>query len=133
MVLDHTADIKLKVVGTGLEELFLQALEGLAHLLYHNYNVSGVSQTKVPIRVSSIDVNSLLVDFLSEVLYQSDIHQSVFFRAKIKKFTNCELEAELSGRPIHQFDRHIKAVTYQDVRILKDPEGLWQTEIIFDV
>jgi len=133
VVLDHTADVKIKVVAENLETLFLKAQEGLAYLLYRNYEVSSIAQRTIPIKVSSVDVNSLLVDFLSEILYQSEIHRLVFFKTRMKRFTNSSLEAELSGRQIHEFDRIIKAVTYNGVRILRGSDGLWQTEIIFDV
>lgn len=133
MVVNHTADVKIKVTAGTLEDLFEQALQGLAYLLYRNYLSATVAQVTVPVKVSSIDINSLLVDFLSEVLYQSETHQAVFFRFKLKKFSNSELEAELLGRPVSKFDRNIKAVTYHGVSILRNPEGLWETEVIFDV
>lgn len=132
VVLDHTPDVKIKVVGETLEDLFLKAGEGLAHLLYRNYASSSIAQSIISIKVSSVDVNSLLVDFLSEILYQSEIHKLVFFKIKMKHFTNSNLQANLSGRQVHEFDRNIKFVTYHGVRILRGSDGLWQTEVIFD-
>lgn len=133
VVLDHTADPKIRVVGETLSDLFSQALEGTASLLYRDYAARGESSVAVAVKVSSIDVNSLLVDFLSEALYQSDLHQSIFPAVKMRRFTNSELEADLLGKNIARFDRNIKAVTYHGVRILRNPDGLWQTDIIFDI
>ncbi len=132
IVLEHTADLKIRVVGETLSDLFSQALEGMASILYYDYAARGVSPISIAVKISSIDVNSLLVEFLSEALYQSELHQSVFPDVKMKRFTNSELEAELLGKNIIRFDRNIKAVTYQGVRIMRNPDGLWQTDIIFD-
>lgn len=131
LVLDQTDELTIKVVGETLKDLFVQALLGLAHTLHHNYEASGVTQTSVTIKISSIDVNSLMVDFLSEVLYQSELHQAVFFKIKFKRFTNSELEADLFGRPATGFEHTIKAVAYHGVRILRNADGLWQTAISF--
>lgn len=133
LVLDHTADVKIRVVGETLSDLFAQALEGLASLLYRDYASRGASPVSAAVKVSSIDVNSLLVDFLSEALYQSDLHHSVFPAVRMIRFTNSELEADLLGKNIARFDRDIKAVTYHGVRIMRNPDGLWQTDVIFDI
>ncbi len=132
-ILNKTGDIKIKIVGKTLDNLFLQALEGLAQSIYRNYKTSQMERITIPIKVSSIDINSLLVDFLSEVLYKSEINKAVFFKAKIKKFTNSEIEAELIGREVHKFDRKIKTVSYKEVSILRGEGNLWQTEITFDI
>src|SRR3989344_7068237 len=132
VVINHAADLKIKVTAETLEELFLKALEGMAYLMYRNFEVPVAAQITVPVKVSSLDINSLLTDFLSEVLYQSEAKRAVFFKAKLKRFSNSELEAELAGRAVNKFDRNIKAVTYHNVRILRNPEGLWETEVIFN-
>lgn len=133
IVVDQAAEVKLRLTGETLEDLFLEALEGLAYLLYEQYQAAAIIQITIPIKVSSLDINSLLVDFLSEVLYQSEIHQAVFFKARLKRFTNSKIEADLLGQQTHQFNRNIKAVTYHGVRILRNEDSLWQTEIIFDI
>jgi SHS2 domain-containing protein len=132
-ILNKTGDIKIKIVSKTLDNLFLRALEGLARSIYRNYKTSKIDQIIIPIKVSSIDINSLLVDFLSEVLYKSEINKAVFPKAKIKKFTNSEIEAELIGEEVHKFDRKIKSVSYKEVSILRGEGGLWQTEITFDI
>lgn len=133
LILDKTGSIKIKIVSKTLDNLFLQAFESLAQFIYRNYKASQINQIVVPIKVSSIDINSLLVDFLSEVLYKSEINKAVFFKAKIKKFTNSEIEAELIGKKVNKFDRKIKAVSYKGVSILRGEGDLWQTEITFDI
>lgn len=131
IVLGEDEDLKLRVIAKTLEDLFIQALQGLAHLLYHNYQGNSIATIKIPIKVSSINVNSLLVDFLSETLYQSEMTRSVFFEVKMRRFTNSKIEAELFGRKINQFERNIKVISYHGVSVLRNSEGFWQAEIVF--
>ena len=125
--------LKLRVFGKTLEDLFISSFKGLTHLLYQDYKSAKVASVSIIIKISSVDVNSLLVDFLSEVLYQSELETVIFFNIKIKKFSNLSLVAELSGRRVSKFDRKIKMVNYRDVSVLKGPEDFWQAEIIFDI
>ena len=79
----HTADIEIRVYGSTKNELFSNALIGMFQVI--GTKASGcVMQdgrlvcAQLPqmreIDVSSFDLDSLLVDFLSEALYLSDIH-----------------------------------------------------------
>ncbi|MEK7193815.1 MAG: archease, partial [Patescibacteria group bacterium] len=96
------------------------------------------------LRIESTDINSLLVDFLSEILAKSQINKKVYKADFVKiRPESAEglhyLEAELIGFPIERFDEDIKAVTYQDVNIklktknLKLKTKVWQTDLVFDI
>ena len=82
-ILNMTWDIKIKIVGKTLDNLFLQALEGLAQSVYRNYKANQTDQITLSIKVSSIDINSLLVDFLSEVLYKSEINKGEVIKSEM--------------------------------------------------
>lgn len=78
--------------------------------------------------MQSLDINSLLVDFLSEVLYQSQINKAVYHDVNFLKFSDpstgsrqAELEAEILGDKVKSFDEDIKAVTYHELEIKKKP------------
>lgn len=75
----------------------------------------------------------LLIDFLSEVLTQSHISRAVFTNLKIKKLKNTEMHAEIYGYKTDGFDEDIKAVTYHEAQIRKNPEGNLETVIVFDI
>lgn len=131
-ILPHTADVRLKVIGKTKEELFKNALAGMAKILKKTAKEKKPIKTKI--NIQSPDINSLLVDFLSEVLYQSQINHVIYGGAKFSKFSDNELEAEIFGFKIDEFDEDIKAVTYHELNIKKSPANdFFETIVIFDI
>lgn len=87
------------------------------------------------VKVKSIDINSLLVDFLSEILAKSQIDKRVYkvksLKLKVSK-EGVNLRAEIVGFPIKRFEEDIKAVTYEDLNIKKIAH-VYQTDLVFDI
>jgi SHS2 domain-containing protein len=132
-ILPHTADVRLKVFGKTKEELFKNAVSGMAQILKKTPPKADQPLAE-KISVKSPDINSLLVDFLSEVLYQSQVNHAVYRDVKFSKFAETELVAEISGFKVDEFDEEIKAVTYHELEIKKSPAGgIFETIIVFDV
>jgi len=130
-ILEHKGDFKIRVLGKTKQELFLNALLGMEAGLRPE-----IRSTKSEIRnikVTSLDINALLVDFLSEVLYSVQINKEIYNEIKFTKFTDTELAAELSGQKVESFGEDIKAVTYHGLEILRNKDGLWQVEVLFDI
>jgi len=137
-ILPHTADIRMKVWGNTLKELFRNAVRGVAWFLRPDFEELAKSKEKSSIRhtikVEAVDLNSLLIEFLSEVIAQSDIYNSVFLDAAFKKFGENFLEGRLTGLKVDGFEKDIKAVSYHEVDIKKNPErGTYETMLVFDV
>ena len=130
-ILEHKGDFKIRDLGKTKQELFLNALLGMEAGLRPE-----IRSTKSEIRnikVTSLDINALLVDFLSEVLYSVQINKEIYNEIKFTKFTDTELAAELSGQKVESFGEDIKAVTYHGLEILRNKDGLWQVEVLFDI
>ena len=131
-ILEHKADLKIKVFGKTKEKLFENAMIGM--LKAGKYQKKLKAQiSKVKVKIKSIDLLSLLVDFLSEILYLVETKKLVFEKAKFKKFTEKEIEAELIGKPLKRMGVHIKGVTYHDLDIHQEKDGTWQATILFDI
>ena len=146
-ILEHTADLRIRVFGRTLEELFGNALAGMMGYLKKisksQFPIS--KQIKRVIKISSPDWNALLVDFLSEALTLADINQEVYRQAEFvnfprpvadavqKKEAELFLEARLWGEKIGRFDKDIKAVTYHRLDIRRNKDGFWEATIVFDV
>ncbi|MEW5907737.1 MAG: archease [Patescibacteria group bacterium] len=133
-ILPHTADIRLKVSGKNLQDLFEQAVLGMAQILkqdisksYFKYQIS-----KIKIKVKADNETILLIDFLSEVLTASYEEKTVFYKVNFLKITENELDAEIFGGKIDSFDEDIKAVTYHEAKIKKINSG-YETIIVFDI
>ncbi len=133
-VLSHTADLRLEVYGETLEELFKNAAEALADIL--STKDAGVGDGGLEkVKVESLNKNTLLVDFLNEILAKSHINKKIYKISNIKiQISNGKniAETELIGCPVEGFDEDIKAATYHEVDI-KQKDGIWQTKLILDI
>ena len=126
--LAHTADVALRVWGNSPSEFFRQAVLGM-------YFVIGIQlATEKPItkiiRLADIDLESLLVSFLNELLFL--IEKGFAFDQMDIQITDITLEATLSGSKIGGQQKEIKAVTYNDLTI-KTKGDILQAIIVFDI
>jgi SHS2 domain-containing protein len=128
-ILDHPADIKVQAFSKTKEELFLNALKGMAEILKP---VPDSESVRRDIKVESIDLDNLLVDFLSEVLYLSQVNKEVYKNIKFISFNDKKLEGELIGDKIRSLGEEIKAVTYHGLEI-SQKNGLYQATVLFDI
>lgn len=131
-ILSHTADVRLKAEGSTLEDLFCAGLEGMAEILKARITKQE-SRIRKNIKIQSLDKTTLLIDFLSEVLAQSQIEKAVFTEAKFSTLFDRELEAEISGVHVEGFEEDIKAVTYHGAEIVKNERGNYEATILFDI
>ena len=127
--IEHTADWELKVWALELSNLFEQAALGM-------YALAGMVLQSKPrlsrsIEMQNVDSESLLVDFLSELLYFSEVEEIGFDSFAIR-INGCVLNATLHGAPIDTISREIKAVTYHNLAVNEGASGL-EVSIVFDV
>jgi len=128
---EHTADKALRIFGSNLTELLLSAAEGMTHLMAAD--VSGIStEIEKSIELDAIDAESLLVEWLSELAYWAESEMLVFKKFRIQKVTATHLQVKIFGGKTHTLEKHIKAVTYHNLKIIKTSQGLEAT-IVFDV
>lgn len=131
-ILEHKADIKLKITADNLNDLFEGALKGMADILVLKEDLTEEKVEK-NIKVSSLDFSSLLIDFLSEILTFSDIEDCVFNEVKINDLKNNKIEAKISGFKFKKLKEEIKAVTYHQSRVEQNKDGQWEAVVLFDI
>ncbi len=141
-VLEHATDAKLKIFGSSPEELFKNAVYAMSHIQKPEIaEQSTVGKLIVRIRgrqvsedfsIESMDYNTLLVDFLSEVLSRSDAHNVVFFDVRFKEFSELKVEGRVYGVKVDDFSKNIKAVTYHEVDVKEIEPGKWESQLVFD-
>lgn len=143
-VVEHTADIGIKVYGKDLVQLYENAAYGMFSLLTDLKKVK--PDKKLKISVQGSDIESLLINWLNELIYLQVIKKMVFLKFNINKYEKSDsrtpaqkglsLSAEVSGEKINPLDPplyfEIKAATYHQLEIKKTPSG-YETQIIFDV
>ena len=126
--LPHQAEAELLVYGRSLPELFSHAAQGM----YHIMGINGEDHLKVKedIVLQADDTESLLVSFLTELLFMVEKGQKVtIFELNIEKGG---LNAKVNQSPILGMAREIKAVTFNEMKILY-VDGVYQTRIVFDL
>jgi SHS2 domain-containing protein len=129
--IEHTADRALRVFGINLLELFNSAAQGMMGLIVAD--VSNVPlEVEKPIDLTAIDAESLLVEWLSELAYWAETEMLVFSKFRIHNVTATHLQASILGGKVSELKRHIKAVTYHNLKIIRTSRGLEAT-IVFDV
>jgi SHS2 domain-containing protein len=128
---EHTADRALRIFGSNFQELLISAAQGMIGLM-----VADVS--KVPpevekfIELEAIDAESLLVEWLSELTYWAETEMLVFYEFRIQNLSATHLQGSILGGKVPELEKHIKAVTYHNLKIIKTLQGLEAT-IVFDV
>ncbi|MBI4319422.1 MAG: archease [Chloroflexi bacterium] len=134
-IIAHTADVRVKVAASSLEELFTVSLEGMNQILKRNFckRKNGLPSTIHQIEISSADTTALLIDFLSEALTLSHIHGAIFCQVEFAELAAHSLTANLLGTQVKSFDEDIKAVSYHEAEIERNSRGNLQTNLVFDI
>jgi SHS2 domain-containing protein len=129
--IEHTADRALKIYGRNFEELLRNAAFGLNSLMGVNEETGATTQIK-SIILDAEDAEGLLVEWLSELAYWAESEMLVFTKFDLKKVSPTHVKAAVAGRQVSKLERHIKAVTYHKLEIVKTDTGLAAT-VVFDV
>ena len=127
---EHTADACIRAFGRDLPELFANAAHGMFDLLADMEKLHPTIEREVSLEAS--DLESLLVDWLGELLYLREAHGEVYKEFEITTLSSTELKAVAKGGKGFVPRMDIKAVTYHDLKIEKIEEGYVAT-IVFDV
>jgi SHS2 domain-containing protein len=130
--ISHTADVKIRVHAPTLEALFSETFKALMQVMYGTDRSGGIIKE---IRIESSDIESLLADFLSEVLFVSEVESLVFSDGDIR-IDGLSLTAELTGElfdPVrHSGGSEVKGISYSGLAITHGAKG-YKLDIIFDV
>ncbi len=128
--LEHTADLALRIYGRDLRELFANAAYAMFSQLAEVARIGQAIERTV--RVQGTDCESLLVNWLNELLYLHETEGELYSAFRIDELSSECLEATVHGAPFDEVYTIIKAATYHDLRISKTREGFAVT-IVFDV
>ena len=132
--LEHVGDIRIKVFGDTIEDLFVNAGFALFDIM-----ISGDSKNKEfaeTVDVRGIDREELIVNWLTELNYFFLTESKIFNTFEIERLTDTELKATVLGEKFNphcnEIKNEIKAVTFHDLEIVKK-KNRWETKIVFDI
>ena len=132
--LPHTGDLGMIAYGHDVPELFAHAAWAMFDLISDATTIR--PQHTVSVEVEGLDLEDLLVRWLSELLYLYDTQRLLYSTANITSLEPTRLLATLQGEPLdparHPIDTEIKAVTYHQIAV-EQVGGRWQARVIFDI
>ncbi len=128
--LEHTADWALRVRGRDLAELLVNAAKGMLELA--GVRTSATAGPERKLELTSLDRESLLVDWLHELLLALELRQVAFKNIQLEIKGDRGLTATFQEVPLTSIAKPIKAVTYHELVIEQGPRGLFTT-VVFDV
>ena len=132
--LSHTADIRMKIQGSDLIELFQAGIIGMGNILKDGFcDKKAPATIKLKIELIAADSTCLLIDFLSEILSSSYVEKAIFCEVDFLRLTPGKMKAEIHGVRVENFDEEIKAVTYHEADVHCNEKGYWETVVIFDI
>ena len=132
-ILDHTADIGIIAYGVDLKQTFANAATGLFSLITDLDKV--VEVTYRDIELTAPDMESLLVDWLNELVYIFDVENMLFKRFDVSQLDQNWLKARVYGEKVdaarHEIKLGVKAATYHMLQIVSN--NGYQARVIFDI
>ncbi len=129
-ILGHTADLRIWVRANTPEELFRYALKGMAKILSPKAKGQDIRRN---FSISSLDLSSLLIDFLNEAIYLANVNKEVYTNVEFSFFEDTHCVGEFIGTKVKEFDEDIKAATYHEAKIEQSKDGFFEVTIIFDI
>jgi SHS2 domain-containing protein len=132
--LSHTADLGMIAYGRNLPELFTHAAWAMFDLMSDATTIR--PRQTITVEVEGIDLEDLMVRWLSELLYHYDTERFLCCAATFTVLEATRLTATVQGELLepsrHPIDTEIKAVTYHQIAV-EQVDGRWQTRVIFDL
>ncbi len=130
---DHTADVGLVAHGSDLKEAYANAAYGMFSLIADLEEVQQDIQRDIDIQ--ALDLESLVVDWLNELLYIFDVEHILFSRFEIIALDKNQLRAKAYGEKIdtsrHRLKTEVKAATYHSLKVEK--ENGFKIQVILDI
>ncbi|HEU4758345.1 MAG TPA: archease [Dehalococcoidia bacterium] len=132
--MEHTADAGIVVHAADLPELFANAALGMFALMAELADVREGEEREIA--VEARDRETLLVRWLTELLYYLDAEEMLFKRFEVQELSETALRARAFGERIdparHRLHFGVKAVTRHLLRI--EPEdGGYRATVLFDI
>ncbi|MDD3087103.1 MAG: archease [Candidatus Omnitrophica bacterium] len=133
-IIDHTADIGLKIIGSDLKELFENSGLSLFQISSRKQFTKDKKHISVVIKQKSENIEELFINWLNELLSLSAARELIFHHIKVNKINETGLEAICQGSSINNYkvNIEIKAATYHNLSIKNNEKG-WEARVILDV
>ncbi|MBN1314285.1 MAG: archease, partial [Anaerolineales bacterium] len=127
--IEHTADYALKIFGSDIPELFIEAAKGMNSLTGAIFKPPTINRE---IKLDATDLESLLVAWLEELAFFMEVDNKIACDFVQIKVSDTRLNAKIMTCNIEGINKLVKAVTFYDMAI-RQVHGGYETIIVFDV
>jgi SHS2 domain-containing protein len=130
------ADCAIDVEGADVADLFETAARALAEVMVDPATVTMAARRSITLEAPELDL--LLYDWLSELIYLKDTEQQIFPAVEVEVDTRapCRLTARLRGGRIEHgrtgLRADAKAVTFHQFA-LEPRDGGWRARVVIDI
>jgi SHS2 domain-containing protein len=133
-LLDHTADLRIRISGASQAALFENAGLALADLICDPDTLN--PEEEHTINIEGDDPADLMVNYLRELLYQWTGKEKLIKMVEILHLSETHVSARIVTAHYaphdHTILNEIKAVTYHQITVEATDAG-WQTVVVFDI
>ena len=135
--LEHTGDIGIRAYGSTIEELFINAAQGLLEAIADLSTIGTTTQAEIEVSAESLE--ELMVAWLDELNFRHEVEEIFFRQVEIQEISQapCRVVAVAYGEPV-DFAKHVvytevKSITYHQLIVEQTPDNRWMAQVIFDL
>ncbi len=132
-IVNHTADVGIIAYGADMSQAFANAARALFSLITELESVDEILHRDI--KLTAPDIESLLVDWLNELIYLFDAENIIFKRFDITKLNNTQLKARSYGEKVdnskHKLKIGVKAATSHMLQV--DKGNGCKVQVLFDI
>lgn len=132
-LIDHTADLGIRVQAAGVRELFEETAAAMFDLIVDGRQVA--PEDVHPLRLRGRDWPDLMVNWLRALLYLWNGELQLMARTAIDRIGEQDITARVWTQAFdarrHELRHEIKAVTYHGIVVHRGAEA-WEAVVIFD-
>lgn len=132
----HTADIKFRLHGSTIDELFEHCALAVSHVFSRGKKIKPIK--KKEFAVSGEDYESLLYNFIDELIYLLDAESFILCRVDVKIFDSLNMKkinATVYGDDAKHYTDidQIKSPTYAEMYVKQKKDKTWEAQVVVDV
>ncbi len=132
-IVNHTADVGIIAYGADVSQAFTNAARALFSLITELDDVEEVIHRDI--ELIAPDQESLLVEWLNELIYLFDVENIIFKRFDITELNDTQLKARSYGEKVdnskHKLKTGVKAATYHMLKV--DRGDGCKVQVLFDI
>jgi SHS2 domain-containing protein len=133
-MLDHTADLRIRITGSDPADLFKNAGLALFDLIVNPNQLE--SREVIEVAVTGDDRADLMVNYLRELLYLWTGKNQLVHLIAIAHISDTAVSARVCTDRYqpqrHEILHEIKAVTYHRIEVGRTADG-WEATVVFDI